>query len=745
MANKNGGRKERTERPAGNSTNTEVAKQPSIRNPESLYNFSWWSKSTDAEISSAVSSIDVHARGERDRTPLMMAARNGSPSHIRALLNAGADANAQDEIGWTALMWAARSESPENIEVLLDADADIHLRDKHNRTAFSYAQECEVLRGTVPYWRLANDPNAQRKPLADIATEILRYSANEGRDLIMGGEPSYVNLSLVFDKDRRPIVTKETWIAALKAGEQKRIIGARIDEPGLTAIREHDLPNLLSLDEVEDSQATKELENHIRRFMKDRLKEGPPYFRAIGGHPHWGYQEKYSFRIYSDDVTNGDEVESKIEKFWRYSASAQLSNRVLSISFRNNIGFYISKPDEKLILSWAGQSANDGEEQIISRDNMRMKDSAKHFTRLVYARLAEKAAISIYSSLSGSTVEDCSILQTEGKDNRWRDFDIWASKPLDVKNTTVYRQNARQNFVPKFKRSGNQDVVISAFATARGTFGGVEQTYLGEVSQHDLALSRSAVQRAFPGLETIQVRFDDQHLPAWSFEYPFGEVNYDELLDAYLLLGERPESILAAALAAGKVHEIGAYTRLSGSQRRIIDLFSQVILDSTYSKRTIVLFAVSGFISEVLSGGTPLRFMRFFRRLFQMEELGRRYEDRVGAKMCTPFPESKAGGLPDPLRSVHNMFDLLERAAEEISASGLDFEAFHAQNPHVLLGRLKGGRQITVYAYCGGRSESGIPCDTFPLVVGNNDTCRRCGKLVCHECGFCSSGCTSAT
>lgn len=128
-----------------------------------------------------------------------------------------------------------------------------------------------------------------------------------------------------------------------------------------------------------------------------------------------------------------------------------------------------------------------------------------------------------------------------------------------------------------------------------------------------------------------------------------------------------------------------------------------------------------------------------------MEELGKRYEDRVGAKMCPPFAESKTGGLPDPLRSVHNMFDLLERAAEEISASGLDFEAFHAQNAHVLLGRLKGGRQITVYAHCGGRSESGIPRDTFPLVVGNNDTCRRCGKLVCHECGFCSSGCTSAS
>ena len=222
--------------------------------------------------------------------------------------------------------------------------------------------------------------------------------------------------------------TKEAWITALKAGEHKRIIGARIDEPGLIAIREHDLPNLLSLEEVEDAQAANELENQIRRFMKDRLKEGPPYFRAISGLPHWGDQEKHSFRIYSDHNAEPYEIKSKIEEFLPYRASAYISHRVLSISYRDNIGVYIDKPDEALILSWAGQSASDDDEHIISRSSMRMKDSAKRYTRLVYARLAEKTAMSIYSSLSNETVEDCSILQTGGKDNRWRDFDIWGVK-----------------------------------------------------------------------------------------------------------------------------------------------------------------------------------------------------------------------------------------------------------------------------------------------------------------------------
>lgn len=577
----------------------------------------------------------------------------------------------------------------------------------------------------------------------------LKYSSDEGSDMIFDGragfKPSYETISLFFDVDFRPIITKGSWLLELQSGKKNRILAARIDKPEIIAFRAHDLPKMRQLEDVQNDVDLDEICQYVEGFMKARTDNGPPYYRVIGNPPHWGYGREHAFDIFTEDAGDDREFASKIEKYWQYDASTRLSDRVLSLHFHNNIGFYISKQDEQLIASWAGLIAGDDKEQIISRYDMRMKDSAKRFKRLVYARLAEKAAVSIYSSLSSKVVEDCSILQIEGGDKRWQDFDILANRPIDVKNATVYRRNSRQNFIPKFKRSGDHDVVIAAFATARGTFGGLEQTFLGEVSKPDIDLSRSAVQRAFPGLEAIQVRFDDQYLPAWSFEYPFGKINYVELLNAYELLAERPESIVAAALAAGKVREIGAYARLKSSQRRIIDLFSEAVLDSSYSKKTIVLFAVSGFMSEILSGGNAFGFIRFFRKLFQMEELGERDKRRVGAKMCPPFPESNTGGLADPLRSVSNMFDLLERSAKEISASDLEFSAFHAPNPYVLLGRLKSGRKITVYAYCGGRSEAGILCDTFPLVVGNNNTCRKCGKLICHKCGFCSSGCTTTS
>lgn len=95
-----------------------------------LFSFTWWEGATKAEIGSAISAADVHARDKHKRTALMMVARHGSPDNIKALIEAGADVHAQDDIGWTPLMWAVNSGKPNNIEVVLEAGADVEARDK---------------------------------------------------------------------------------------------------------------------------------------------------------------------------------------------------------------------------------------------------------------------------------------------------------------------------------------------------------------------------------------------------------------------------------------------------------------------------------------------------------------------------------------------------------------------------------------------------------------------------------------
>jgi hypothetical protein len=34
-----------------------------------------------------------------------------------------------------------------------------------------------------------------------------------------------------------------------------------------------------------------------------------------------------------------------------------------------------------------------------------------------------------------------------------------------------------------------------------------------------------------------------------------------------------------------------------------------------------------------------------------------------------------------------------------------------------------------------------VRCGQNPLFLGQNEPCGECGKLVCHECGYCSERC----
>ncbi len=67
---------------------------------------------------------DPNARKPGGRSPLMLAARNGSADLLRLLVDAGADLNARDEEGETALDFAAFAESDEKVKLLLMAGAD---------------------------------------------------------------------------------------------------------------------------------------------------------------------------------------------------------------------------------------------------------------------------------------------------------------------------------------------------------------------------------------------------------------------------------------------------------------------------------------------------------------------------------------------------------------------------------------------------------------------------------------------
>jgi ankyrin repeat protein len=61
-------------------------------------------------------------------TPVMVAARSGSPASVEELLAKGAHVNAHATRGQTALMWAVAPKHADAVNVLLAHDAHLHAR-----------------------------------------------------------------------------------------------------------------------------------------------------------------------------------------------------------------------------------------------------------------------------------------------------------------------------------------------------------------------------------------------------------------------------------------------------------------------------------------------------------------------------------------------------------------------------------------------------------------------------------------
>ncbi|WP_208920239.1 DUF4274 domain-containing protein [Paenibacillus uliginis] len=85
------------------------------------------SKSKDAQIAaSAAKVLDINARDERGRTPLMLFLTNKMPPDaIKVLLMNGADLEAEDKLGDTALKKAVKFKQTEALKLLLEYGAKL--------------------------------------------------------------------------------------------------------------------------------------------------------------------------------------------------------------------------------------------------------------------------------------------------------------------------------------------------------------------------------------------------------------------------------------------------------------------------------------------------------------------------------------------------------------------------------------------------------------------------------------------
>ena len=137
--------------------------------------------------------------------------------------------------------------------------------------------------------------------------------------------------------------------------------------------------------------------------------------------------------------------------------------------------------------------------------------------------------------------------------------------------------------------------------------------------------------------------------------------------------------------------------------------------------------------------------------------------------LSTKTLRSDGNGLPRPL-GIADPLGIIERLCESLEilwqfrlALCLDrFHSFRFSGPGLLQGRESHHSPWeTILAYCGGwvfrvddqgkwvKSDEGLPqklgkCGNTPLILGRENLCLTCHKLICKCCGFCSQPCEDA-
>ncbi len=346
----------------------------------------------------------------------------------------------------------------------------------------------------------------------------------------------------------------------------------------------------------------------------------------------------------------------------------------------------------------------------------------------------------------GRTVEDVSIAQLQPGTAAWRSHDMAVDdRPIDVKNArrNAGRSRGYSQHIAEFKthRPFSAQVslvgVVSDFLScddlARGRRG--EVCVLGEVSQGDLATLAEYLSRRFADV------FDTKSLtgmciakpglvPGWMFEYPavyyvtrglamerVGDLAEDAARKSWRL----PKYLIAFVEGAERALGYCDGERDSAVWMELRNLAREI----GFSRRGLYYCLLGAALRAAVKGDPQFHPSLFRAWMFDSNET------------------SRPVGLSDPLGYI----DALIAVLEEIWGAGAEtrlrnYRMFRLTAPGILRGVKGSGAEETVLAYCGGwNSDIAKPCGRNPLHLGIARICTECGRLVCPDCGWCSSGC----
>lgn len=359
-------------------------------------------------------------------------------------------------------------------------------------------------------------------------------------------------------------------------------------------------------------------------------------------------------------------------------------------------------------------------------------ESKFYLDAMLSARGAELMALTIYRELYGSAI-DLSILQLSRSDDvRWHTADILAnSQYIDVKNARSdgERRSYSEFLVPRFKKDRRgRDVAICGILSPLITtcFPAI---WLGETSLQAIQVLCNEFESDY--LDMSYLGDIEAFIPSWMFDYP--SVCYherDRKIHVLRTLRTCDGAEVPAVSTPLAIHPAD----LCAVSREGMYLANR-FCDDRPCRPVLFLHVLDRFCSTAISGD-EFPFERLNQGIFLTKS-------RLGSETFQN-PETPLA-IADPLRSIHNLLNVLGSVAATCRSRAVRFRSFRLRGPAILQGKRQDGNWSTIFAYCGGWKvlDDGrrVRCGQMPIYMGQDDECSRCHRLVCHKCGFCHADC----
>ena len=410
----------------------------------------------------------------------------------------------------------------------------------------------------------------------------------------------------------------------------------------------------------------------------------------------------------------------------------------------------LTRQDYEVIAAWNNVPSDELGKDPFSFLSQRLKEY--RLMQHISARSSERVALKIYKKMYGD-VNDISSEQVEGASRDWVYADLLArsqnhsDRYIDVKSAraSFSRENRFSEFcLKKFKKVDQGiDVDLSAFFSDYKTLSqfseGDTPTYqwIGEFSKGQVIRSIGFIHKNFKTmflLEDFRRNIEStKFIPGWLFDYP--EVIYKprnghiRALSSLMDRAHCREAVPADLPDSLQIFVDKDIPRdRSRSEKLVVNALRAMMDEHGLDRGLLFMTIIAVSLTAMWRGWMEFRPV-IFREFIDLDDSD---DSRL-----------RPLGIWDPLGYIDELIESLDTVFRYSRERMLGFRTFRLVGHGILMGRSAHDEHwTTILAYCGGRKQKlNVRCGNTPLVLGVEENCPACGKLVCNECGYCSERC----